>query len=111
MRAREPLILITVSSASLISGYTLGYFLFANAIIGDSLWAREAIGDLALQAICCLPPLVIAGSIIGAIASLSQRFIPASLFTRGLITYVACFWAGLLAFAPLQYVLLFLSAV
>lgn len=111
VKAKDALILIAVSIPSLIAGYILGYLLFANAIIGDSEWARETIGDVAVQALCCGPPLAIAGSIIGAVAFLSQRWVPARFFTRAAITCIACFWAGALAFAPLQYVLLFLGAI
>jgi hypothetical protein len=110
MKAKDALILIAVSIPSLIAGYALGYLLFARAIIGDSQWAREAIGDLAVQAGCCLPPLVIAGTVLGCMGILSHRWVPTSLSTRAAFMVIACFWAGLLAYAPLQYVLMFLAA-
>ena len=110
MKAKDALILIAVSPPSLVAGYILGYGLFANAIIGDSQWARDTIGDLALQAVCCLPPLVIAATVLGCLAILSHRWVQASMSTRAAFVVIACFWAGLLGYAPLQYVLMFLAA-
>ena len=108
--ARHFLLLTAFGFLFLLLGYFTGFVMFEPSIAGDSDWARETIGDLAVQFACCVPMLLPSAITIGMLVAFAASRLHTTMATNLAVAGLANLVCGFISYVPFQYILMFAAA-